>query len=91
MGKRKLEAAINKFKNASTLGAGVNITVTWKPFFLSPNMPARRNKLDHYKEKFGAAQTARIVPHMQSVDVLMIPLFIFHTMVILAIRLIRTA
>lgn len=41
--------------------------VTWRPFQLNPQLPQDdegRNKLNYYKEKFGAARTEQMLPQM---------------------------
>lgn len=41
--------------------------IRWRPFFLDAHLPKKLNKLEHYKEKFGAARVARMIPYMVEV------------------------
>lgn len=45
---------------------GMDFSVTWKPFFLDPRLPGGegKDKLEHYKSKFGSARVAQMMPHM---------------------------
>jgi predicted DsbA family dithiol-disulfide isomerase len=46
-------------------GRDVEFRVTWRPFFLDPTLPREgKNKLDHYKAKFGEQRTAQMLPAM---------------------------
>lgn len=64
MGKRRLERALRMFREKH---GATDVVVRWRPFFLDPTLPPRVDKMTHYKQKFGAARTARMIPHMQEV------------------------
>jgi len=44
----------------------MDFSITWKPFFLDPNLPGGdgKDKLAHYKAKFGAERVAQMMPRM---------------------------
>jgi predicted DsbA family dithiol-disulfide isomerase len=44
----------------------MDFSITWKPFFLDPNLPGGegKDKLAHYKAKFGADRVAQMMPTM---------------------------
>jgi len=44
----------------------MQFSISWRPFFLDPNLPGGegKDKLAHYKAKFGAARVDQMLPHM---------------------------
>jgi len=44
----------------------MDFSITWKPFFLDPRLPGGegKDKLAHYKSKFGAERVAAMMPRM---------------------------
>ena len=59
VGKRRLEAAIAQRPE-------LDVSVSWRPFQLSPDMPREgRRRLDHYREIFGAERAAKIMGSMK--------------------------
>ena len=44
----------------------MDFTVTWRPFFLDATLPGGegKDKLAHYKSKFGAERVAQMMPRM---------------------------
>lgn len=44
----------------------MDFSITWKPFFLDPSLPGGegKDKLAHYKAKFGAERVAMMMPRM---------------------------
>ena len=59
VGKKRLEAAIAQRPD-------LEITVSWQPFQLSPDMPREgRNRLEHYKEIFGEQRANMIIESMK--------------------------
>lgn len=60
VGKRRMEKAL-----AATRELGLAVTVRWHPFFLDPGLPdAGTDKLSRYREKFGEARMAQMLPYM---------------------------
>lgn len=47
----------------------IDADIFWRPFQLNPNLPRGKgkNKMEMYKEKFGADRIRAMVPHMKSV------------------------
>jgi predicted DsbA family dithiol-disulfide isomerase len=45
---------------------GLDFELTWKPFFLDPRLPGGKgkDKMEHYRAKFGAERVAQMMPHM---------------------------
>ena len=62
IGKKRLEKAMD----TASKTLGMDFSVTWKPFFLDPRLPGGegKDKMEHYKAKFGAARVAQMMPHM---------------------------
>lgn len=59
IGKRRLEAALAQRPD-------LQVTVTWQPFQLSPDMPREgRNRRDYYREKFGAERAEMMLGGMK--------------------------
>ncbi|MGI9291586.1 MAG: DsbA family oxidoreductase [Gammaproteobacteria bacterium] len=59
LGKRRLEKAIAGRPD-------LNITVNWRPFQLSPDMPREgRDRLEHYEQLFGNERAKQIMESMQ--------------------------
>eukprot|EP00316_Scyphosphaera_apsteinii_P009944 CAMPEP_0119310502 /NCGR_PEP_ID=MMETSP1333-20130426/19605_1 /TAXON_ID=418940 /ORGANISM="Scyphosphaera apsteinii, Strain RCC1455" /LENGTH=254 /DNA_ID=CAMNT_0007314697 /DNA_START=221 /DNA_END=985 /DNA_ORIENTATION=- len=44
----------------------IDFSISWKPFFLDPRLPGGegKDKIEHYKAKFGAERVAQMMPHM---------------------------
>lgn len=49
--------------------SGIEAKVTWLPYFLNPSLPGGKgkNKLESYKQKFGASRVAAMIPRMEKV------------------------
>jgi len=63
IGKKRFESAVAKLDPER-----VQVQVNWLPFFLDATLPAPgKDKLTHYKHKFGEARTAQMLPYMQEV------------------------
>jgi len=59
VGKRRLEAALLQRPD-------LQVTLTWQPFQLSPDMPREgRNRQEYYREKFGAERAGMMLNGMQ--------------------------
>lgn len=59
VGKRRLESAIAQRPD-------LDISVSWRPFQLSPDMPrSGRKRLEHYQQIFGAERAQTIMDSMQ--------------------------
>jgi len=59
VGKRRLEAALEQRPD-------LNVTVTWQPFQLSPDMPREgRNRKEYYREKFGPERAEMMLSGMK--------------------------
>ena len=45
---------------------GMDFSIVWRPFFLDPRLPGGegKDKQEHYKQKFGAARVAQMMPRM---------------------------
>ena len=45
----------------------LDFSISWKPFFLDARLPGGegKDKMEHYKQKFGAARVAQMLPQMQ--------------------------
>ena len=45
---------------------GMDFSVSWRPFFLDPRLPGGegKDKMEHYKAKFGAERVAQMMPRM---------------------------
>jgi len=55
VGKRRLEAALAQRPD-------LNVTMTWQPFQLNPDMPREgRNRQDYYREKFGSERAETLL------------------------------
>lgn len=65
VGKRRLEKALQA---VSAAHPGASFEVRWRPFQLNPALPfSGISKLQHYREKFGAARVAQMLPMMAKV------------------------
>jgi len=44
----------------------IDFSIRWRPFFLDPSLPAGegKDKMQHYREKFGAERVAQMAPTM---------------------------
>jgi len=63
IGKKRFEKAVAKLDSNA-----VEVQVNWLPFFLDPTLPTQsRDKMAHYKKKFGEARTAQMIPHMKEI------------------------
>jgi predicted DsbA family dithiol-disulfide isomerase len=59
VGKRRLEAALLQRPD-------LQVTLTWQPFQLSPDMPREgRNRQEYYREKFGAERAGMMLNGMK--------------------------
>ncbi|CCG84876.1 protein of unknown function [Taphrina deformans PYCC 5710] len=67
IGKRRLEAAIERFRSASSAHAEVQFDIRWHPFYLGPPDSPVMSKMQRYREKFGAARTEQMIPYMKSI------------------------
>lgn len=65
IGKRRLETAIERFRNSSPSRASTKFDIRWKPFYLGPPDSAVGSKMQRYAEKYGALRTQQMVPYMQ--------------------------
>ena len=63
MGKRRLEAAMND------TSPNLNFDVRWRPFQLNPSLPTGEgyNKLQYYKDRFGAQRVEGMIASMKEV------------------------
>lgn len=63
IGKKRLEKAMAVASDTMAL----DFLISWKPFFLDPRLPGGegKDKMDHYKQKFGADRVAQMLPRMR--------------------------
>jgi len=63
VGKRRLEKALANFKDT------IQADIRWRPFQLNGSLPKGKgvNKMEMYKEKFGAERIQSMIPYMQTV------------------------
>ncbi|KAJ3134369.1 hypothetical protein HK100_003629 [Physocladia obscura] len=67
IGKKRFERAVAAFKELKG-PENVAFKVNYQPFLLDPTLSKTgKNKLEHYKSKFGEARTAQMIPYMQQV------------------------
>lgn len=58
VGAKRLKSAI-----AASSHLPLDFEIRWRPFFLDPTLPKEgKNKMEHYKAKFGAARTEAMLP-----------------------------
>jgi len=63
---REVKKRLEKAMSVAEKTLNMQFSVSWRPFFLDPNLPGGegKDKLAHYKLKFGADRVAQMMPRM---------------------------